>query len=317
MPSSSGTWSWSLHNWAGGRGLKRCIATGCVWAVGAMALSLSGCSATERTFERQALHAGLTRSEVMGGEFRHALYVRPDAVRAGRVPIHVYLTGDGTPYIRPGLVAADPTPRHPVVVGLLARDPAPAMILGRPCYHGYARVPPCTPEFWTQGRYGERVVAGMAQALTRVMPPDREYVLIGFSGGGALAVLLARRLPKVIAVVTLAGNLDTDAWAHAHDYGRLDRSLNPVQGPPLSAAITRLHYAGARDRQVPPVLVSRAVARIGGEFIVVPDTSHERGWEQHWGAILADLERRLHRRTPPPGTAPGAASRSGAIKRSS
>ena len=109
-------------------------------SLAAAMLLLSGCISTHQAFERNASESGLERSEVKGLGFRHALYSKPVPERADAGPVHVYLTGDGRPYVRPNLASGDPTPRHPVVPGLLAIDPRPGIILGRPCYHGYAAI---------------------------------------------------------------------------------------------------------------------------------------------------------------------------------
>lgn len=250
--------------------------------------------ATNQAFEHSAVKLSLLRHEVPGLGFRHAVYLKRDEWY-GKNAVHVYLSGDGTPYVRPGLIAADPTPRHPVAPKLLALDPDPAILLGRPCYHGYADSLPCSPHLWTHARYGEEVVSSMAEALNRIVPAERKIVLIGFSGGGALAMLLAQRLPAVVAVVTIAANLDIDAWADLHGYIRLQASLNPVEGPLLPEGVVQLHYAGAKDTRVPPEVSRAALARLGGKPILLPDVSHTRGWKRHWPAILKELDSRLER----------------------
>src|SRR6266545_4164343 len=76
-------------------------------------------------------------ARVEGEGFAHVVY-RPAGLRpdGGRV-LHIYLDGDGTPWER-GRPAPDPTPRAPLVLRLMALDPAPRVYLGRPCYHGLA-----------------------------------------------------------------------------------------------------------------------------------------------------------------------------------
>lgn len=175
----------------------------------------------------------------------------------------------------------------------MALDPDAGIILGRPCYHGYADTPPCAQRLWTHARYGEEVVASMNKALARAVPAGREIVLIGYSGGGALAMLLAGRAPGIVAVVTLAGNLDIDAWTDAHDYERLRGSINPVSAPALPADLIQLHYVGAGDKQVAPELSKRATKRTGGELFVLESTTHNRGWDRHWPTILRTLNQRL------------------------
>jgi pimeloyl-ACP methyl ester carboxylesterase len=80
----------------------------------------------------------------------------------------------------------------------------------------------------------------------------------GHSGGGTLAVLLAARLPETVAVVTIAANLDTDAWAAYGGHQDLSGSLSPASCPPLSQQIQQRHYAGGKDRVVPPALTMQA-----------------------------------------------------------
>ena len=69
---------------------------------------------------------------------------------------------------------------------------------------------------WTSARYGDEAVASMAAALRPDLAMESGYdrvVWVGHSGGGALAMLLAERVPETTAVVTIAADLDTEAWA--------------------------------------------------------------------------------------------------------
>jgi hypothetical protein len=101
------------------------------WAF--LVVMIGGCVSAGDGFERGAAASALERSAVRGAGFWHAIYRKPGPGNRDATPVHVYLTGDGRPYNRAGLAAADPTPRRPVVVRLARLDPAPAMILGRPC----------------------------------------------------------------------------------------------------------------------------------------------------------------------------------------
>jgi len=256
----------------------------------ALVSAIAGCSSASRRFDGAAAEAGLVRSEIEGLDFRHAVF-RPRRTSPGIGPVHVYLAGDGAPYIQRTLPAADPTPRRPLVLDLMALDPAPRLLLGRPCYHGLARTRGCGPDLWTRARFGNQVVASLAAALSRIIPEARPMVLIGFSGGGALAVLLARRLPNVVGLVTLAGNLDTEAWTQLHGYSRLAGSENPVDGGALPPRVKQLHIAGREDGVVPPAMILRAARRLGGRVPLLPATTHSRGWQDHWPRILDEIGR--------------------------
>jgi dienelactone hydrolase len=178
------------------------------------------------------------------------------------------------------------------VLKLMARDKVPSVYLGRPCYHGQASEAECDANLWTFGRYRVEVLESMKAALSHAIREGRyrEVVLIGYSGGGTLAMLMAREPAPAVAIVTVAGNLDPDAWANLHGYRPLFDSLNPATQPPLPDEIMQLHYAGARDRNVPPSLIAAEIKRQHArEFVVFPDFDHACCWEEQWDEILAEL----------------------------
>ena len=247
----------------------------------------AGCRTASERFSDAATGRGFTAQVVDGAGFQHLVLVSP---RTSGSTLHVYLDGDGTPTVG-GYPAVDPTPRDPLVLDLMARDPTPAVYVGRPCYHGLSGGP-CTPTLWTSGRYSESVVASMAAAVRRVVAARgvERIVLIGYSGGGVLAVLLAARVPESTALVTIAANLDIDAWTDYHDTPRLVGSLNPARQPPLPARVAQRHYAGGRDQSV-PVQVTRAGAAAGAEIIVIADYDHRCCWTARWPTLLGTLDR--------------------------
>lgn len=252
-----------------------------------VALALTACASPARQLAGHAAAQGFRTAVVEGAGFRHVVF-RP--ARAPSRTLHVYLDGDGTPW-RLGRATADPTPRDGLVLDLMALDPHPSLYLGRPCYHGLANEPPCGSGLWTEARYSEAVVASLAAALRRILDAggvDR-VVLLGHSGGGVLAVLLAPRIPEAAGVVTVAANLDIDGWADLHGYPRLSRSLNPARQPPLPSRIRQRHYAGGRDRIVPAGIVARGPIA-AGTLRVIPAYDHLCCWRELWPQLLADVD---------------------------
>jgi len=115
-------------------------------------------------------------------------------------------------------------------------------------------------------------------------------VLIRHSGGGALAMLLASRPINITAVVTLAGNLDTEAWIQHHHLRPLSDSLNPALMVTLDKRITQLHFQEERDQNIPPALVSRFVVhQPHAHFKIYPEFDHHCCWEDKWPEILKML----------------------------
>lgn len=223
---------------------------------------------------------------VQGSVFRHRVISR----LAGKGGVlDVYIEGDGRPWTTPTQVALDPTPGKLLMLDLMRSDPHPAIYLGRPCYLEVAD-PRCHFVWWTHRRYAPEVVASLNTALDEYA---REYAavrLIGHSGGGTLAMLMAAGRQDVDTVVTLAGNLDIDRWADLHGYSRLEGSLNPVDTP-LPRSIRQHHYVGRLDRMVPPQLVTDSAAVHGNvEVTVLEQVDHNCCWRTHWPEVLEQLE---------------------------
>ncbi len=249
---------------------------------------LGACATPAQRIDETARELGYTQQWVQGTDFLHLVYLKPGLGSE----FHVYLEHDGLPWVVDDRIADDPTPRHPLMLRMMALDPAPTIYLGRPCYYGLATAPHCSPALWTNERYSERVVASMARALKSIIQrdPDAKLVFIGHSGGGTLAVLLAERFSETHAVVTLAGNLDITAWAGLHGYSPLIGSLNPATRPPLDTAIVQRHYVGMLDRNVPPVIARRyAASHPSTHVIELPGIDHDCCWEKLWPGMLADL----------------------------
>jgi pimeloyl-ACP methyl ester carboxylesterase len=207
--------------------------------------------------------------------------------------LHVYLEGDGSPWKHRTIVMSDPTPRNPLMLRLMALDSQPSAYLGRPCYNGAAQDEGCESSMWTSGRYSDIVIESMAsgiRALAKRFSAD-ELWLFGHSGGGALALLLAEQLPTVTRLVTVAGNLDTDAWIRHHGYTPLFSSRNPARQPLLRNSVWQWHLLGGRDSVIPPQLVRPFIAQQPqASGFMLKNFSHGCCWESVWPDVLDALQ---------------------------
>lgn len=250
--------------------------------------TLAGCTVSNhKHIDALASSSGFERRLVKGSMFEHVVWLNQPS-RPGDT-LHIYLEGDGSPWIRQIWVASDPTPENPLMLGLMQMDSVQSVYLGRPCYFGLASRPACETRYWTGARYSETVVDSMQRALNRVIDKTHtsELVFMGHSGGGTLAMLLAERFPQTRAVVTLAGNLDIDRWAELHGYVPLQQSLNPATRKPLSADIYQLHLAGAADRVIPPAIIEPVVAKQPGSRLeIISNYNHNCCWKAIWPDIL-------------------------------
>jgi len=257
---------------------------------GLVAWQLAACSTRTERIATEAASYGFTSLVVEGTDFRHQVYRNNLQNHTQGSTLHVYLEGDGSPWVNHAKIANDPTSRTPLMLRLMAQDGWASIYLGRPCYHGYSNTPPCTPGLWTDARYSGKVIASMVEVLDKLISADviESLVFFGHSGGGTLAVLLAERFSETKAVITIAGNLDIDAWAEMHHYTKLQRSLNPASRPALDPRIHQLHLIGERDTNITPQLIEGFESRQqNSELIVVSDFDHVCCWAKLWPDVLA------------------------------
>ena len=255
-----------------------------------MFLLAVSCALAPEQLDRQARDYGFGKIRLAGLHFEHIAYEKPAA--PGSDTLHIYLEGDGSPWLHRRQVAEDPTPRDPLMLKLMSMDTAPALYLGRPCYLGLADDPSCNPLLWTHRRYSAEVVDSMARALRNYLANQRysRLVFAGHSGGGTLAVLMARQFPETVTVVSLAGNLDIDRWAAFHRFSMLEGSQNPAKLPPLPETVKEIHFVGENDENIRPEFVlPRKNSRSNVEVRIIENFDHRCCWEQLWPAVLNQI----------------------------
>ena len=205
---------------------------------------------------------------------------------------HIYLEGDGNPWRKGLWPNTNPNSRQQLALQLMNIDNNASVYLQRPCY-GYVGIPPapCVPALWTSARYGEAIVATLDQTLDNLQQNygHKPLILIGHSGGGTLAMLLAQRRNDVRGVITLAGNLDPDAWTAHHNYLPLNQSLNPSRAPVLPPTIFRWHFIGTKDVVIPAAISQQATVQDPLAKLRIYPFSHDDGWKKIWPAILSEL----------------------------
>ena len=219
-----------------------CLLIGLLW--------LTACTSVTNKLDARAPLDGAVVTSLPGGQFSLYAVERTGVGRHARV----FIEGDGRPWLAGGRAISDnPTPRKTPLLDWMMQTPGPALYLGRPCYFEQDS-PACHPMLWTYSRYSETVLDSMQAALNHWLahqPDINELTLIGHSGGGVLALLLAERIPQTSSVVAIATPLDIDRWAGLHGYGRLFDSINPAQQTEWRPDVTRQLLFGEKDSQVP------------------------------------------------------------------
>ena len=229
-----------------------------VAALAALSLA-SGCASVDRDAHADALAgpAGLHREVLTAGDFRLTVFsriTRPDK------PLRIYIEGDGLAWVSRSEPSLDPTPVAATGLALAA----PEVI--------------------------ESMNAAVDQLVART--PGQPVELVGYSGGGAIAVLIAARRHDVAALRTVAGNLDTEYINRLHHVSPMPASRNPIDVARRIAGIAQIHFSSAQDTIVPPDVARRFAAAAGGSCVTtvtVRGVAHDGDWAQHWRELLAQV----------------------------
>ena len=263
--------------------------TGKVLALASVLLALGGCVLDrDGTANDLARPVGLTRRIVPTGDFALTAFVRLDA--PGR-PVTVYIEGDGLGYRDRTLPSLDPTPAHPVGLALAAADRSTNVVyLARPCQYTPPQLNPrCDIPYWTRKRFAPEIIAAISRAIDQVVARGSPVNLVGYSGGGAVAVLVAARRGDVASIRTLAGNLDTEEVNKIHGVDPMPDSLNPIEFAVQVASIPQIHFSGGDDETVPTAIADRFRHAVGGtcvKTVSVPGATHTSGWQERWPNLL-------------------------------
>lgn len=237
--------------------------------------------------------AGLARKVLRTDTFILTSYAR---IKDPQAPIHVYIEGDGLAWTSRTTVSPDPTPRNALSLALAAKDPAANVVyVARPCqFTDMSLDALCEADYWTGKRFSEKVIVAVNQVVGHFArkAPGRPIHLFGYSGGGAVAALVAARRPDVASLTTIAGNLDIDTFVQIHDVTPMTGSLNPAGVAGQLAALPQRHFVGKDDDVVPVDVVNGFVAAASDRrcmrVVPISGASHETGWEERWPSLLRE-----------------------------
>jgi hypothetical protein len=256
-------------------------------------LALTACTDVRVQSDRLAASNGWQRADFAAAPFLLRGYQRFD--RPGADALTIYIESDGLSWIDRETLSSDPTPLDTTVLALATADPSPnRAYVGRPCQFLDDRArASCAPVYWASGRFAPEVVAAVDAAVTEAKRRSgaSRLRLFGFSGGGAIAALVAARRGDVELLVTIAGTLDHARWTRDDGVSPLSRSLNPADAAERLQALRQIHFVGAKDEAVPPAVVESYLARMTDRsratLVRIPNYGHECCWGEGWRGLLA------------------------------
>ncbi|MFW3326920.1 alpha/beta hydrolase [Aliarcobacter butzleri] len=166
--------------------------------------------------------------------------------------LNIYIEGDGLAWISKTQVSSNPTPINRTLLNLLTLDDSSCRVyLARPCQ--YINSYKCQEEYWTNKRFSKEIIDSFNEVLNSLKDKflNKDFNIIGYSGGGAVATLLASKRDDIKYLITIAGNLDIEKWTKIHNISKLDGSLNPADFTANIENIKQYHIVGNSDKIVP------------------------------------------------------------------
>ena len=218
------------------------------------------------------------------------IQLNPIKIPIERSRLRIYIEGDGRAWITQSQPSLDPTPHNLFFAQLAMHDVQPSIYLGRPCQ--FVRNKSCTVALWTSARFGQQTLTAMHLALDQVRRDfqAQELELIGYSGGAAIALLLAAQRDDVAQIQTIAGNLSPKVWAQFHQLTALSQSQDPATYAKQLKLIKQRHFVGELDENISLPLFYDFMQQFSPqakcvELVVVLGANHAQGWKSAWQSV--------------------------------
>ncbi len=258
---------------------------------------LTGCANREQRADALAKSGQFQKFELQTNPFRLVSYGYNLDRRGADVTI--YLAEDGAAWVN-GRPPLNPTPTKATGLRLasthrkMARPDETILYIARPCHFVRFRDPAnCTDTspWWSSHRFAPEVIRSTSEAIDHFIKntAPRRLTLVGYSGGGTLATLLAAHRSDVSQVITMAGTIDLQAWVVHHNFAPLYGSLNPPDFAAQLRKIKQYHYVGGDDDLVPPLVAQSYRNKVNPsqtQIIILPGHSHNCCWTDVLPQIL-------------------------------
>ncbi len=261
------------------------------------ALALGGCIATTlpymrtETAQRIAAPAWMIKRDISASPYLLRSYERIHD-RGGIA--NLYIEGDGSVFTSPEEWENNPTPKTPVALHLASKDRAENVIyLARPCqYTNTLSKEECSQSAWKENRFSAEIIESFKTAMDDISNryDIKGFHLIGYSGGGTIATLLASNRKDVLSLRTIAGILDHETQSRLLEMPPLSGSLNPVNEASRLTKMPQYHFIGGQDKFVPPAILHSYLQAMPPtncvQTMLVQEAGYDKGWVNKWPELL-------------------------------
>jgi len=262
-----------------------------------IALLSSGCvsklspKVRQHTADTVAQSGNLVQQKIATDDFLLTTYQRFDATADNKQMV-VYIEGDGMAWISRDQLSSNPTPVQPIALKLASIDTnANVLYVARPCQYLWPqKMNRCSSRYWSDKRGSEEVISSINQAISIVKQKQNisSIRLIGYSGGGGIAALIADRRADVSEFVSVSGNLNYKLFTQTHNLSPMNGSIDPITVANQIGSIPQIHYVGADDKIIP----KQIALSFSDKVKVINDVSHDN-WPDKWAQILRTINHDL------------------------
>ena len=262
-----------------------------------IALLSSGCvsklspKVRQHTADTVAQSGNLVQQKIATDDFLLTTYQRFDSTADNKQMV-VYIEGDGMAWISRDQLSSNPTPVQPIALKLASIDTnANVLYVARPCQYLWPqKMNRCSSKYWSNKRSSEEVISSINQAISIVKQKQNisSIRLIGYSGGGGIAALIADRRADVSEFVSVSGNLNYKLFTQTHNLSSMNGSIDPITVANQIGSIPQIHYVGADDKIIP----KQIALSFSDKVKVISDVSHDN-WPDKWAQILRTINHDL------------------------
>ncbi len=243
-----------------------------------------------------AENAGFKKKFIKTSDFTLLTYQK---IKKPGETIRIYIEGDGNAWKTKTRLSEDPTPSNPVALYLAAEDDYENIVyIARPGQFISENSARCNSTYWSERRFSPEVINAFNKTIDQINTGAKSSTveLVGYSGGGALAILIASQRKDVLSIRTVAGNLDSQALCAYHRVSPLKGSLNPISYASEVDHIPQRHFIGSKDSVVPEFIALSFAEKVGDKnydrITVVKGVAHAKGWRRRWKELLSLSPRR-------------------------
>ncbi|MFJ4144725.1 alpha/beta hydrolase [Pseudomonas sp. NPDC089734] len=222
-------------------------------------LFLSGCTSQQEKLAAWGQARGAETRVVHTRTFSLQIVTPGSLPKGGRLSL--FIEGDGQAWATGSQPSLDPTPGQRDMARLALDVDHVGIYMARPCQ--FVKSPGCSSEVWTDARFSRVAIEAFNDAIDTLKAryEASSIELIGYSGGAAIALLIAEERDDISRIQTIAGNVDPHAWADLHRLSPLHGSLDPLEESLRLKHIEQRHFVGSSDTVVPPSLLTGFLAR--------------------------------------------------------